>query len=96
MPRKTANASPHADKPYVDNYPPLRDWLREHNARCEWQVPIGDRESPQAYVECWRVYKGAVVLLIQANQNGWEIFSSLNTNKVQESLDDALARCRGT
>jgi hypothetical protein len=29
-----------SDKPWVSNYPPLRDWLDKHDARCQWQQAL--------------------------------------------------------
>lgn len=79
--------------PYVDNYPPLRDWLREHKARCMWQLPMGG-DAPSAYVEGCQVYGRMVVIVVHANRGGWEIYSAHPSLGVRESLDDALARCK--
>lgn len=82
-----------ADEPWISNYPPLDAWLKKHDARCMWQIPYGDPERPQAYVECWRVGRGSVVVVVRADNHGWDIYSNLNTNSVAESLDDAARRC---
>lgn len=91
------------NKPWVSNYPPLNDWLHQHNARCMWQIPSepepkGEEDynpewTPNSYIECWSVGKSTVILIVRANQQGWDIYSALNSNSVKESLEDAAKRC---
>ena len=66
------------DKPYVDNYPPLRDWLRNHEARCDWQVRIGGTEKdPTAFVESYSIpgAKCGVIVVVHAYGNGWNLYT---------------------
>lgn len=86
------------DKPYVENYPPLHTWLREHEARCDWQLPLGgtpaDDEheaNPNAYVECWRLPTGHTFVVV-VTKHGWDVFTSAGTNDVAATLADANLR----
>lgn len=81
------------DKPYVENYPPLRDWLRQIGARCDWQVPLGNAKAPVAYVEQWQA-SGArsFIVVVCAKQHGWNIFTDCGDNSIGATLIDAAAR----
>lgn len=82
-------------KPYLENYPPLRDWLRKHDARCNWQVALGNGpDGPRAYIESWqsRAWRGDVIVVVRADQLGWDIYTSCSSNDIDASLADALAR----
>lgn len=46
------------DKPWISNYPPLQEWLNAHEARCDWQIPYGNKNKPAMYVEQWRTRTG--------------------------------------
>lgn len=91
------------DKPWVSNYPPLQEWLDKVEAKCQWQIPMQPKPTadddyepdwaPTAYVECWAVGKGTVIIIVRAEQHGWEIYSALDSNSVQESLADVEKRC---
>lgn len=85
------------NKPYVENYPPLWDWLKKHDARCNWQLPHGSPEAPRAFVECWAFqdHEGRTqqaIVLVQANQLGWEIFTPNDSADIAETLGDAERR----
>jgi hypothetical protein len=80
------------DKPYVSNYPPLDAWLKEHDGRCNWQLPLGDPDEPRGYVECWQVGKGLALIIVHAKQLGWELYTAPNTNRIDETLIDAALR----
>jgi hypothetical protein len=84
----------HKDKPWVSNYPPLRDFLAKHEARCNWQLRLGGTEDePGAYVECHVFPTGRVaIIVVHARRHGWEIYTSGPSNRIAESLEDAAAR----
>lgn len=81
------------DKPYTENYPPLRDWLRQIGARCDWQVPLGNAKAPVAYVEQWQA-PGArsFIVIVHARQHGWNIYTDCGDNSIGATLIDAAAR----
>ena len=81
-------------RPDINNYPPLRDWLHKLEARCMWQLPVGNRANPDAYLEMWY---GAglprpVVVLVYADRMGWELFTPCDRAQVEATLADAEAR----
>lgn len=88
------------DKPYTSNYPPLASWLRDHEARCNWQLPLGgtpadeDNEAePYAYVESWILPNGReCIVVVQAMGHGWNIYTPCASGKVADTLADADAR----
>jgi hypothetical protein len=81
------------DKPWVDNYPPLRDWLRKHEARCNWQLPLGNKSFPNAYVESWIAPNGReFVVVVQANRLGWNIYTPEPSSEIVGTLADAERR----
>lgn len=103
--RKTEPEKPekkdYSDKPWVSNYPPLQDWLRKHEARCMWQWPCGEPPSdpderygwtPVAYVECWMVNLKTIFLVVHARKMGWEIYTALDSPKVDETLREVERR----
>lgn len=100
MATKKKVKSDNGNKPWVDNYPPLRDWLNKHEARCMWQIPLNERPSdaehdwaPQAYVECYLISgRRLVIVVVHANKGGWDIYTDANTNKIAETLADAEQR----
>ena len=51
------------NQPYTANYPPLQEWLNKIGARCARQLPVGDSERPQAYIEQWLV-NGHVFIVV--------------------------------
>ena len=89
MPKIVATSK---DKPYVSNYPPLRDWLDERNARCSYQLPIGDKKDPLAYLELYLINGVEVVVLVYGHGNGWNLFTPSATGKIDETFVDADAR----
>lgn len=78
------------NEPYVSNYPPLDQWLKKHGAHCLWQM----MDSRTRSVEAWQVGTATVIVVVHANQHGWEIFTSLNTLDIAATLADAEQRCR--
>lgn len=80
------------DKPWIDNYPPLKEWLAKYEARCQFQVPLGDPEQPTAYVEQYLVGGKLCIVTVWANRNGWEIYTPGDSLKVAETFADAEKR----
>lgn len=81
------------DRPYVDNYPPLRDFLREIEARCDWQLPLGEADAPSAYVEQWRAPNGnTMIVTVHRNNWGWNIATPCLSLNIEETFADARAR----
>jgi len=104
MPRKPKEPQGSKDttmEPWVSNYPPLKAWLDKHEARCQWQLPSNPRPndaawdwSPGSYIEGWRL-KGSnavVILVVHSNKMGWDVFTSVGTNNVGDTLEDAEKR----
>jgi len=86
-------------KPWVSNYPPLREWLNKHDARCMWQVPSQERPNeadydwvPQAYIECWIVGRRPCIIVVRGDKMGWEIYTDGDTHRIDETLLDAERR----
>lgn len=81
------------DKPWISNYPPLQAWLNEHDARCDWQIPYGNKNKPAMYVEQWRTRGGReFIITVMANQGGWNVYSPCDSNSIVETLADLEAR----
>jgi hypothetical protein len=82
------------NKPWVANYPVLKEWLDKHNAACYHQLPRGDKNEPRSYVEIWMIPGANQPFIIQvySNQDGWEIYTSANTTSNDETLADAGRR----
>jgi hypothetical protein len=90
---RTKDTGKYANRAYVANYPPLHDWLRKRDARCNWQVPLGgESDDPSAFIESWRIGGGEVIIVVRANQNGWNIYTACPGNGLEESLTDAEVR----
>lgn len=80
-------------KPYVANYPPLDEWLKKHSGYCQWQIPLGDSSDPSAYVEAWMFPGGMIaILVVHANQNGWDIYTPSGEPRIDATLADAAGR----
>jgi hypothetical protein len=80
------------DKPYIDNYPPLKSWLDEHDARCQWQLPLGPKTNPTAYIEGWLVGTTMCIIGVYSRQLGWYIYTTSGDNTVAGALADASKR----
>jgi hypothetical protein len=82
-----------SQKPYVENYPALHEWLQKLEARCDWQLPIGPAKEPHAYVEQWSSHScRPFVVIIYANNNGWNVFTDCADGRVDATLRDAEVR----
>lgn len=80
------------DMPYTENYPALQTWLDNHAATSMWQVAAPSKEHPQMFVECWSVRGHPVITVTRWMQQGWDIFTAFDDNKVSATLADADAR----
>lgn len=83
------------NKPWVDNYPVLQDWLRAIEARCFSQIRTGgDEENPTGYLETY-LLPGNVrpfIVEVRANKMGWEIYTPCGSITTWETLEDANRR----
>lgn len=81
------------DQPWISNYRPLQDFLREIDARCDWQIPYGPRSKPTMYVEQWRAPGSApFIIVVRSNKHGWDIYTSELSNKIDAAIEDARRR----
>jgi hypothetical protein len=83
-----AKRRPSEKRAYVDNYPPLASFLREHECKCGYQLPIGrDKDDPSMYVEQWQAPNGKTFLVeVRDEQRGWEVYMSA----IDQSVDGTL------
>lgn len=88
-----------SDKAYIENYPPLDEWLKKHEARCAWQQPMGGgdpdhKDYNPAFVECWVFPKTGrhCIITVQTRKHGWEIYTPGDSNKIDLTLEDAEKR----
>lgn len=86
-------ADDNKNKPWVSNYPPLHDFLREIDARCDWQIPYGPARAPTMYVEQWRAPGAApFIIVVYADQHGWNIFTATLSEKIDATIEDVKRR----
>jgi len=94
---KKANRPDYSNHPYVSNYPQLQEWLDKNEARCMWQLPMGESGSydyPRAYVECYQIpANGRVfIVLVHADRHGWDIYTACGNMNIEATLNDADIR----
>lgn len=75
------------DRPWVSNYPVLREWLDRRNAVCMWQ-----NSDAEQSVEGWAIGAAAFIVVVYARHHGWDIFTSTSSNDVDVTLADAEKR----
>lgn len=79
-------------EPYVENYPPLREWLHKHEMRCSWQT----RTMRGAHASMVEHYigpgGGQCIVIVHANGNGWDIFTPCNSTAIDRTFADAELR----
>lgn len=75
----------------IDNYPPLRDWMREHARSCLWSTRTGKDNNSQL-VEAWLAGKGVVIITVHPFKRGWDVYTVLNENSAALTLRDAEHR----
>lgn len=81
----------------VENYDVLRVWLEKHSAMRVWSQALEstdpERKANPARVECWTVRGGGLVLLmLQPNEAGWDVYTAAPSPLALESLVDAELR----
>jgi len=94
MPKKKESTQSRA---YVANYPPLAAWLKKHEARCFWQLPLGgEPDDPTSYVEHYMFQKdrniGLAIVVVHRNGMGWEIYTPCTSHQIDDTLEDAEKR----
>lgn len=101
---RQVKARDYSNHPFVSNYPPLKEWLDQHEARCQWQVPSQpkDEESglysnghdyPISYIECYVFPNGrCAIVIVHASKHGWDIYISDNDSRITATLEAAEAR----
>jgi|SRR3990172_2028729 len=86
-------AKDNSNKPWLDNYPVLKEWLHKWDARCFYQLPIGPSDEPNGYMEMWQFPNGLHCMIeILGNKNGWNIYTPCKSGKVDHTLSDAERR----
>ncbi len=80
--------------PYLENYPPLADWLHKHGARCQWQVTTDGRPASamNSMVEAWVLGDSMCIIIVHPMGNGWDIFTPAENPEVATTLADAEER----
>lgn len=81
-----------ADEPWISNYPPLAEWLKEIEARCDFQIPHG-KGRHRWMVEQWRA-PGSMpfIVVVMPQRMGWEIYTPTATNNIDATFADVRAR----
>jgi hypothetical protein len=77
------------DKAYIDNYPPLRDFLARAEAHCVWQV----RGPNKSYLEGWMLGARLVIIQVFPNKMGWQIWTASKSNSASETLAEVAEHC---
>jgi hypothetical protein len=79
------------NEPWISNYPPLAEWLRNGNAICDWQVRRG-RSPNFVMIEGWSLNGYTFIVEVQGGLRGWNVYTSLPSNNITATLADALIR----
>ena len=90
MGKKVANE----ERAWTANYPALERWLRERDARCNWQVLRGKEDGHHQYVESWSIGTMSFLLLVSSHRHGWDVFTSCGVPQVDATLKDADERLK--
>jgi len=72
---------------------PLREWLTDSHARCNWSVPIENVGTVGGYV-----VNGHLFVLLDYTDGGWDAFTivpSLEIDKTLAALEDACGLAQG-
>lgn len=82
-----------SNRAFVSNYPPLDEWLKKHEARCYFQVPVGgDPDDPNGYVEQYIINGNFCIVMVWANKNGWELYTAGDSMEIAPTFADAEKR----
>lgn len=86
-----AKPKENADQPWLENYPPLKEWIDKHGHSCMWDA----KTSGDCRVEAWLVQPelSLVILTIRPFRRGWDLFTSCQSNNIAETIRDANVRC---
>ncbi len=68
---------------------PLRDWLVEHRAVCNWCKEIERVGTVSGYV-----VNGNLFVIMAWKDGGWEAFTAVENQDIKGSLRDLEAACR--
>ena len=77
------------DQPWIVNYPELHGWLEKYQARCDWQLTVGD----DRHASMWRI-KGSMpfIIVVLAGRRGWNIYTPPATDQSAEIFRDTTGR----
>lgn len=75
------------DKPWIENYPPLRAWLDRHNARCLSQTKDGD-----GFLERWLIGTRICLIEVRPRNMGWNIYTDSDSPTIVATIRDAETR----
>lgn len=89
---RTKNPGAIRNEPGVSSYPPLREWLEKIEARCVWQHMNGAPNQRHSAVEMHTANGRVFIVVVHAEQRGWEVYSAADTNQITASLLDAEER----
>lgn len=96
MPRARANSeSSTVNKPWVENYPALKEWLNKIGARCLEQVPgpkMAKSKDPTFYIEKWICGAREFYVEVRANRLGWNVYTGSASSMIADTLRDAEHR----
>lgn len=94
MPR-ASSATSTVNKPWVENYPALKEWLNKIGARCLEQVPgpkMAKSKDPTFYIEKWICGAREFYVEVRANQLGWNVYTGCASGLITDTLRDAEQR----
>jgi hypothetical protein len=87
------SADDNKNKPWVSNYPVLKNWLEKIGARCMEQNPVGSTRAPTAYLERWMTPAGrSFIVGVRGNRMGWNVYTDADTPNTDLTLADAEQR----
>lgn len=67
---------------------PLREWLHEKRARCNWSVEIENVGHVGGYV-----INGHLVLILDFGDGGWDAFTPVKAQDIPGTLQEMAAAC---
>ncbi len=65
---------------------------RNFHVRIMWEIP-GPKGTQIEWLSCYQVGLSICIVETFKDGNGWNVFTPGRTNSIDESVDDALARC---
>ena len=71
----------------------LQDRLRDAgvDCRCMWEIP-GPKDTAIAWLSCYLVGKGVVIVQTFKDGNGWDSYTSCGKNSIEASVADVMER----